>query len=293
MAKARAIDKRRKTVRNIRKITRTMQLIATSKFQQSLKRATASRPYTDKITELVEKISSAAGEQVDHPLLRINEGTGRALLFVITSNRGLCGGYNASLLRQANAQWKENEAAGRQTELHVVGKKGIAYFTFLRREIARSYTRLGDTPSFDDVAPLAEAFIREYSARQVDAVDVVYTRFVSAGQQEATCVRLLPFQRLAAEEQEPSPAPAVQYDYSPPPAELMGELLPATVKVRLFQYFMDAIVSESAARMVAMKAATDAADDMIKSLSQQFNRARQTQITLELLDIVGGAQAIS
>jgi len=296
MAKARAINTRRKSVRNIRKITRTMQLIATSKFQQSLNRATTGRPYTEKITELVAKLSSAVGGQIDHPLLRVNEGAGRAALFVITSNRGLCGGYNASLLRLANAQWRRNRDAKRETDLHVVGKKGISYFKFLGRTIVRPYTGLGDAPRFADIDPIAEGFITDYSAGRLDAIDVVYMKFVSTGRQEPTCTPLLPFREEptpgeSAAAAQPEPVP-VQYDYSPAPAELMAELLPVTVKVRLFQYFMDAIVSENVARMVAMKAATDAADDMIKNLSQQFNRARQTQITMELLDIVGGAEAL-
>jgi F-type H+-transporting ATPase subunit gamma len=294
MAKARAIDKRRKAVRNIRKITRTMQLIATSRFQKSLNRATASKPYTEKITELVEKISAAAADQVDHPLLRKNQGTGRAALLAITSNRGLCGGYNASLLRQVNAQFERNQQADQQTELHMVGKKGINYCRFLGRQIARAHTELGEWFPFAAIEPIADDFIRGYSRERFDALDVVYMKFLSAGRQEPTILRLIPVERESTHEGEPAPAERapVQYDYSPAPAELMGELLPAAVKVQLFQCFMDALVSENIARMVAMKAATDAAGDMIKSLSQQYNRARQTQITMELLDIVGGAQAI-
>jgi F-type H+-transporting ATPase subunit gamma len=293
MAKARAIDKRRKAVRNIRKITRTMQLIATSRFQKSLNRATSSKPYTEKITELAEK-TSAAADQVDHPLLRKNQGTGRAALLAITSNRGLCGGYNASLLRQVTAQIERNRQADRQTDLHMVGKKGINYCRFLGRPIARAHTQLGDWFAFAAIEPIAHDFIRDYGGRRFDALDVVYMKFVSAGRQEPTIVRLIPVEREAAGEGEPGLGehPPVQFDYSPAPAELLGELLPAAVKVQLFQCFMDALVSENIARMVAMKAATDAAGDMIKSLSQQYNRARQTQITMELLDIVGGAQAI-
>jgi F-type H+-transporting ATPase subunit gamma len=294
MAKARAISKRRRAVRNIRKITRTMQLIATSRFQKSLNRATASKPYTEKITELAEKISAAAADQVDHPLLRKNEGTGQAALLAITSNRGLCGGYNASLLRQVNAQIERNQKVDLQTELHMVGKKGINYCRFLGREVARAHTELGDWFAFAAIEPIADDFIRDYGRQRFDALDVVYMKFVSAGRQEPTIVRLIPVERESPGEGEPAPGerPPVQYDFSPAPAELLGELLPAAVKVQLFQCFMDALVSENIARMVAMKAATDAAGDMIKSLSQQYNRARQTQITMELLDIVGGAQAI-
>lgn len=294
MAKARAIDKRRKAVRNIRKITRTMQLIATSKYQQSLNRATAGRPYTTGIAELVQKLAAAAGELVEHPLLRVNQGSGKAVLLVVTSNRGLCGGYNASLLRTAQARLQSNRQAGLETELHVVGKKGVNYFTFLKRPMAQKYTKLGDTPRFADIDPIAEGFIRDYQSQRVDWIDTVCMKFVSVGRQEPTCMRLLPFESLPAAGEAAEPAGAgVQYDFTPPAPELLGELLPAAVKAQVFQCFLDAAVSENVARMVAMKAATDAAGDMIRSLSQQFNRARQTQITMDLLDIVGGAAAIS
>ncbi len=294
MAKARAIDKRRKAVRNIRKITRTMQLIATSKYQQSLSRATAGRPYTNGIADLVRKLAAAAGEQIQHPLLQVNQETGRAVLLVITSNRGLCGGYNASLLRTAQARYQANREAGLETELHVVGKKGVGYFTFLKQPLAQKYTRLGDTPRFAEIDPIAMGFIRDYLDRKADWIDVVYMKFVSVGRQEPTCARLLPFPGLSAAGEATEPEGAgVQYDFTPPAPELLGELLPAAVKAEVFQYFLDAVVSENVARMVAMKAATDAAGDMIRSLSQQFNRARQTQITMDLLDIVGGAAAIS
>ncbi len=294
MAKARAIEKRRKTVRNIRKITRTMQLIATSKYQQSLNRATAGRPYANGIAELVQRIAAVAGEHVEHPLLQVNQETGKGVLLLLTSNRGLCGGYNASLLRTAQARLQTGGEAGSEAELHVVGKKGVNYFTFLQRPMAQKHTKLGDTPRFADVDPIAEGFIRDYQARRVDWIDIVYMKFLSAGRQEPTCARLLPFQRLPAAGQaaEP-PSAAVEFDFTPPAPKLLSELLPAAVKAEVFQYFLDAMVSENVARMVAMKAATDAAGDMIRGLSQQFNRARQTQITMELLDIVGGAAAIA
>jgi F-type H+-transporting ATPase subunit gamma len=294
MAKARAISKRLRANKNIRKITRTMQLIATSKYQQALNRATASRPFTDKIRELVEKMSAAAGEDIKHPLLTKNEGTGKSRVMVLTSNRGLCGGYNAQLLRTAVAQYKANKKAGVETELHVVGKKGITYFNFVGYPMDQDYRALGDSPKFEQVQPVAESFIRDYSERKVDAIDIVYMKFISTARQEPTRMRLLPVEPQKIEGADDAGSTvSVQYDYSPPPAELLGELLPAATKVELYQCFLDAVVSENVARMVAMKAATDAATDMIKHLSQQFNRARQTQITMELLDIVGGAEAIS
>lgn len=296
MAKARQIVKRRKAVTNIRKITKTMQLIATARFQQAFQRATATKPYTQKITQLVEELSAAAEGQIDHPLLKENPDAPSDLLLVLTSNRGLCGGYNAGVLRKAMAHL---QSQSRPQELHVVGKKGIAYFRFLRKEITEAITSIDDRPKFEQVEPIASALMRRYEAGELGAVYVTFMRFVSTGRQVPETVRLLPLSRsdvqTAEKSAESKPAGAtrtVQYDFSPAPDQLLKVLLPQTVKVRLYQCFTDAAVSEQVARMVAMKAATDAAGDMIKSLSRQFNRARQSQITMELLDIVGCAEAL-
>ncbi len=296
MAKARQIVKRRKTVTNIRKITKTMQLIATARFQSSYNRAMATKPYTQKITQLVGELSAAAEGQISHPLMQENPEAEKDLLLVISSNRGLCGGYNAGVLRKALAHLKEHEP--RRQELHVVGKKGNAYFRFLGRQVDRDITEVDDLPRFEQVEPIAAEFMRRYEAREFGSISVAYMRFISTGRQLPEVTRLLPLSNLddqadQAPDAAAAPAPAgAQYEFSPPPAELLGTLLPQTLKVRLFQCFTDAAVSEQVARMVAMKAATDSAGDMIKLLTRQFNRARQSQITLELLDIVGGAEAL-
>jgi len=291
MAKARAIAKRRKAVQNIRKITRTMQLIATARFQAAFKRATATKPYTEGIARLAGQL--AAGQAgLDHPLMRVNTQSGRCRVMVLTSNRGLCGGYNGAVLRTAMAAIRSAEAAGRAVEVYAAGRKGIAYFRFLNRPLAWSSTAFEDRPRFAEVEALATEMMEAYRRGEIDAALVVYMRFVSAGLQEPTVLQLLPLERPAAADGGQGPAAGVQYDFSPPAEDLLAELLPQTVKVRLFQCFTDAAVSEQTARMVAMKAATDAASDMIRSLSQQYNRARQTQITLELLDIVGGAEGL-
>jgi len=312
MANPRVLVKRRKAVRNIRKITRTMQLIATARFQQALTQATASRPYAEKITEFAQELG-ASGEQVRHPLLTAHPESGRSILLVITSNRGLCGGYNSALLRTAEETLRAAAEAGRTVELHALGKKGVGYYRFLKRPLAQAVTNFPDTPKFAHVEPLAEGFMRQYATGQYAGVQVVYQRFLSVARQAATCVQLLPVQpdaspgaahgeppsgtRASAVSTAPTGAEQVgdgdsQYDFSPPPARLLEELLPVMVKARLFQCFMDATVSEQVARMVAMKAATDAADEMIKLLTRQYNRSRQTQITSELLDIIGGAEAL-
>lgn len=293
MAKARQIVKRRKAVTNIRKITKTMQLIATARYQQAFQRATATKPYTQKITKLVEELSAAAAGQVDHPLLKENPDAPKDVLLVLTSNRGLCGGYNAGVVRKALAHL--DIETDRQNELHVVGKKGIAYFKFIKRPISQAITTIDDRPRFDQVEPLATEFMRRFEAGEIRSVNVAYMRFISTGRQVPEVMRLLPLSSDTVGTADATAAPAgpeVQYEFSPEPKELLKVLLPQTVKVRLYQCFTDMAVSEQVARMVAMKAATDAAGDMIKNLSRQFNRARQSQITMELLDIVGCAEAL-
>ncbi|MEO6192929.1 MAG: ATP synthase F1 subunit gamma [Thermoanaerobaculia bacterium] len=289
MANRRVLVKRRKAVRNIRKITRTMQLIATARFQAAFNRAVASRPYTEKLAELVADLSRAAGE-IDHPLLRTNPGVNRSALVVLTSDRGLAGGYNANILRTATGHL-DQQPSGMAADVHMVGKKGISYFRFLRRPVAEQTFGIGDRPRFDQVEPIANALIERFVRGEIASAHVAYMKFLSAGQQRPVVVQLLPLQPQVKEGEEKKKP--VEYEFSPDPQQLLDELLPATVRVRLFQAFNDAAVSEQVARMVAMKAATDAAQDMIKALTREYNRARQTQITMELLDIVGGANALS
>jgi len=289
MANRRVLVKRRKAVRNIRKITRTMQLIATARFQAAFNRAMATKPYTEKLAELVADLSRAAGS-VSHPLLQTND-TPRSALVILTSNRGLAGGYNANVLRSAVEHLDRQHGAGISTDVHMVGKKGVSFFKFLRRPMAEQTVTISDKPRFDQVEPIANALMDRFIRGEISSVHVAYMRFVSAGVQRPAVVQLLPLStQTEAGGVEPR---AVEYEFSPDPKQLLDELLPATVRVRLFQAFNDATVSEQVARMVAMKAATDAAADMIKSLTREYNRARQTQITMELLDIVGGANALS
>ncbi len=293
MANAKALVKRRKAVTGIEKITRTMQLIATAKFQKTMHRATATQPYTEKLTGLVTHLSRQVTD-VDHPLLRSEPVSGRSGVLVLTSNRGLCGGYNGRLLEAGLNRLRESEKNS-EMELDVSGKKGINYFRFLGREIRKSYTHLEDKVRFDEVEVLADEFIERFSRRELDSVYVVYMKFQSVARQVPTVIELLPMQAqtdISADSSAGGEA-GVQYDFSPDPEALLAELLPAAVRTRLFQCFTDAAVSEQIARMVAMKAATDAAKDMIKILTRTYNRARQTQITMELLDIIGGVEAIS
>lgn len=289
MANRRVLVKRRKAVQNIRKITRTMQLIATARFQAAHHRAVATKPYSEKLAELVADLSRAAGS-TDHPLLRGAADAGdRSALVVITSNRGLCGGYNANVLRTGVDHIERSPGP---VDVHMVGRKGASYFRFLGREVAAKTTDIDDKPRYEQVEPIANALIERFVKGEIGAAYVAYMKFYSASRQRPEILQLLPLSASLAETPE-EPARAVEYEFSPDPQTLLDELLPASVRMRLFQCFTDAAVSEQVARMVAMKAATDAAGDMIKNLTRQYNRARQTHITMELLDIVGGANAIA
>ena len=299
MANRRVLVKRRDATRNIRKITRTMQLIATARFQAAHKAAVSRRPYTDKLTELTGHIAGAVGD-VTHALMEAREEERRTAVLVLTSMRGLCGGYNSHVLRHSLEHVGELEGRGVAPVVHMVGGKGIAFYRFLGRELHRRIDSVSDIPRFEEVEPIGSGLIADFVGGEIDAVDVIYTKFFSASRQRPVTERLLPLRGLMdesakkdAEKEREGSGPAVEYELSPSPEELLDELLPASVRIRLFQAFTDAAVSEQIARMVAMTAATDAAGDMIKRLTQQYNRARQTQITLELLDIVGGANALA
>jgi F-type H+-transporting ATPase subunit gamma len=302
MAKARAIVKRRKAVRNIKKITKTMQMIATAKFQKALKRAVATKPYSRKMRELVAELAQSVGE-VTHPLLRqpAPNSHGTIALAVITSNRGLAGAYNGSVLRMASHFIHDQAAAGRKIDLFVAGKKGVNYFNFQKKPITQKLDQVSDTPKFEAVETVANQFIEQFVSGKYDAVYVAYMNFQSAGVQKPEVTMLLPLSGVeSAKAGTAKPASGepgglklnLIYDFIPDAQTLLDELLPLTVKTALFQYFLDATTSEHVARMVSMKSATDNADKMVKSLTMQYNRARQTQITTELSEIMGGVEAM-
>jgi F-type H+-transporting ATPase subunit gamma len=307
MAKARAIIKRRKAVDNIRKITRTMELIATNRFRKALNRATEAEAYTRKIAELVADLGETSGD-IKHPLLTRHDPIKRALLLVITSNRGLAGGYNGNILRAAILRHHDNQTDGIETSFEVAGKRGIGFFRFRKLVPDATYTQFEDRPQFHEVEILAEKYIKLYVQGTIDRLDVAYTQFISSSRQVATVQTLLPITtadigktipsvRQASPAAKEAPAPAkkvepVSYEFLPDAASILEEIVPVSFKVRLFKCFLDAAVSEQISRMVAMGGATKNADDLVKSLTRQYNRARQNQITRELADIVGAAGAL-
>ena len=294
MAKARAIIKRLKAVRNVRKITRTMELVATARFKKAMDRATQAAAYTRKISEIVADLSNTMDEGASsftHPLLQQRETEKKSILLVITSNRGLCGGYNGGVLRHAQTRIRQTKADQIPLDIEVSGKRGIGFFKFQKVETTASYTHFEDKPSFDEVDVLAKRYIDLFVRGEIDRLDVSYTKFETMSRQKAVIETLLPIGKLTSAEPAAS-KPKVEYDFLPTPKEILEEIVPASFKARLFKCFLDAAVSEQIARMVAMKSATDNADDMIRSIRAQYNRARQSQITSELSEIIGGAAAL-
>jgi F-type H+-transporting ATPase subunit gamma len=294
MAKTRALVKRRQAVQNIRKITRTMELIATTRFKKAMDRASEAEAYTRKIAELAADLSASAGE-LKHPLLEKRESIKNSVLLVLCSNRGLCGGYNAAILRHANErvrQWRR-ENIGLRLELS--GRRAILFFRYQNVQAQQTYTQFEDKPAYDEVEAIANRYLADYIAGRIDRVDVAYMKFANAARQYPVVDTLLPLSMTSTSEKKADGAGAskgVEYEFLPDAQGILEEILPVSFKVRLFKCFLDAAVSEQIARRVAMKAATENAEDMIKTLTRQYNRARQAQITKEIAEVIGGVEAL-
>ncbi len=290
MGKSREIQKRMKAVGNIKRITRTMQMIATSKFARAQQSALDSKPYTGALFDLVRQLASA-GEGIEHPLLGDAREGSRELTLVITSDRGLCGPYNGTVVRTALNHLKATPAA-REGVTEVVGKKGAGVLRFNKIEVGAHHTQFGDKPGYEDVQRLAQDYIDRFTAGEIGAVRVVSMKYFSAGRQKPEVFQLLPFKAESAGGGNASEGAAPLYEFSPDANALLGHLVPAAIKAQLFQCFNDAVVSEHIARMVAMKSATDNAGKMGHALKRKFNRVRQSQITTELTEIISGAAAL-
>lgn len=298
MANLRLLVKRRKAIRNIRKITKTMELIATARFKKALDRAMEADAYTKKIAELAADLTQSAGE-VSHPLLQVRPQVKKTLVLVLTANRGLCGGYNGGVLRAAMGRIRQLNEADSPFDLEVSGKRGGQFFKFQKIPVAAAYTTFEDKPQFDEVDTLAQKFIDLYTTGQVDQVIVVYQKFYGIAKQSPVVETLLPLSSVAVETTskkaaaEAAPAgPKVNYEFFPDAGAILGELVPVAFKVRLFKCFLDAAVGEQIARRVAMKAATENAGDLIKEVSRLYNRTRQANITKEISELIAGSEAL-
>lgn len=285
MAKGRELKGRIKSVENTRKITRTMEMVATSKMKRAVDRVVAARPYA---RALADVIASLYNPQLAErfPLLRQPAKESRAAVVLLTSNRGLAGAFNANLIKEARATIARLEAAGTQVELHVVGKKGLGYFRYVGRDVAVSRTDITDRPTATDAASLVDSLMERFVSADLDAVYVVGSRFNSVLSTPPTTDRVLPVT--------PPSTKGAQKDYLlyPSAEEILTELLPSYVRNAVYRALVETVAAEQAARRTAMKNATDNAGEMLNLLRRTYNRARQAQITQEIAEIVGGASAL-
>lgn len=294
MGKTRELVKRRKAIRNIRRITRTMELIATARFKKAQERATRTQEYTKKIAELVQDLSQTATD-ITHPLLVVRETVKKNLLLVITSNRGLCGGYNAGILREANHRIREIRQASSDLHLEVAGKRGVNNFKYLRLPVQKSYIQFEDKPTFEQVKEIADNYLDLFLKGEIDRVDVAFMKYVTSSKQKPVVETLLPLGSISSETPSTGTSggtTSVEYEFAPNAQSILQDLLPVTFQIRLFKCFLDAAVSEQIFRRLTMSQATENADEMIRSLTSQYNRARQAQITKEIAEVIGGAAAL-
>ena len=289
-AELRIIRRRIKSVESTKKITRAMELIAASRILKARERVLASKPYSEKMAEVVRNVGKASSDGT-HPLLELRDIATIGVL-VVTSDRGLAGGYNTNVIRLAETRILELLGAGKQVRIYAVGAKAETYFSFRKYNIERVFLGVTDTPGYGDARAIANTLMEGYASGAVDAVEVFNTQYVSALTQIAIGDNLLPI-TPPDEEGEVSSGPSASYEYEPEPAEILGRLLPRYVESNVFGKLLDSSASEHAARQRAMKAASDNADELIKVLSRTANQARQAEITTEISEIVGGAEALS
>lgn len=301
----RILKRRVASVQSTKKITRAMELIASSRIVRAQAAVHAAVPYSERITEVVRDLA-AAGAQIDSPLLIPRPAVHKVAHVVIAADRGLCGAYNSSVIRAAEGSLKEQDALGREYALVVVGRKAEGYFRYRGYGIDEVFTGVSDKPDYEDARRIGHAVTRRFLAGEYDRVELVYTRFVSAGLQEVVRRPLVPLEAEvvaggdgrpdeaapgAAGSGAPGAVPAA-FEFEPSPTAILDALLPRYVEARIFAALLNAAASEHAARQRAMKAATDNADELIKALTRVMNRARQDTITTEIMEIVGGAEAL-
>jgi len=285
----RILRRRIKSVESTKKITRAMELIAATRVVKAQERANAARPYSEEISNVVRDLI-AAGAGKDHALLRDNPDADTRAVVCITSDRGLCGAYNSTMMRMAEREIQAIKADGKKYALILGGKKALTYFRFRNYTIDESILGVTDNPTYEQAREIADAIIPRFESGELLSADILYWRFISAGSQEAVQRRILPVELSAGGE---SDGPAPDLEYEPSPTGILNELLPRYVTSRIYSALLDASASEYAAKQRAMKAATDNAEELKTNLARVMNRARQDAITTEIMEIVGGAEALS
>jgi len=291
MAKARKILDRLGAVRNVRTVTAAMQTISSSRFKKAHNQAVAIRPYTARLIAMVADVIARGGRRLSHPFLDLRKDLKRDVLLVLTGSRGLCGGYNSHVIDMAVERKGQLLAAGHEVLMFVVGKKGIQLLKFRKVPIDREYTEYSYLPEYAEVCSLADELIDLCLGGEIGGLEVAYMQFVSPGKQIPAIAQLMP---LTPDQDDQAPDDdldddmELDYEFIPSAQEILDRLLPASVRLRLYQCFLDAAVGEQIARMSAMRAGTENADDMITTLTRRYNRLRQGQITTELTEILGG-----
>src|ERR687893_699771 len=289
-AQLRVLRRRIRSVQSTKKITKASELIATSRIARAQSRVEASRPYAQEITKVLSALASAAGT-LDNPLLVERENPTRAAMLVVTSDRGLCGGYNASLLRAAEELHALLRDEGKSVTLYLIGRKAVSYYKFRQRPIEQSWTGFSEQPAYDDAAEAGNVLVRAFLAGADDSDgpgdgpggDAEADGAAAEASGDAT----------GSQQRSRSDSPPPLYEFEPDADELLGHLLPKYINTRIYAALLEAAASEQAARRQAMKAATDNATELIEDLTREANRARQAQITQEISEIVGGAEALA
>ncbi len=287
----RVLRRRIKSVQSTKKITKAMELIAASRILKAQQRVNAARPYSEQITEVIRNLA-AAGAGKGSALLEQREEIRTVAFIAVAGDRGLCGGYNTTVIRTVEREMARVQAEGKQTRLITVGKKATGYFRFRGFAIDDSFVGFSDEPTYEDARKVAEAVVQRFEDGEYDAVEICYTQFISAGVQRVQLKRFVPIETDILEAAEQSTGPSADYEFEPGPGEILDRLLPRYAEARLYAALLEGSASFFAAQQRAMKSATDNAEELITKLSRVMNRARQDSITTEIMEIVSGAEAL-
>src|SRR5438270_8683510 len=287
----RVLRRRIRSVESTKKITRAMELIAASRIVRAQQAIGAARPYVGKIREVVAHLAESP-DASSHPLFRDVGATERVGIVFITADRGLAGGYNSNIIRTVERMTRDHGAAGREVQLVGLGRKGVNYFRYRRQPMLFSLIGVSERPTYEDARKVVAAVIPPFEAGELDQIELVYTRFVSLGSQSVQTRQLVPLVPDELATGEGASAERTVYEFEPEPEDILDRLVPSWLEAEVLTAMLEAAASEQAARQRAMKAATDNADELIKTLRRIMNRARQDAITTEIMEIVGGAEAL-
>lgn len=291
MSKARAVLSRIKSVEKTRQITKTMEMVAAAKIKRAQARIESARPYAIKMVEVLNNIAEYVGPD-SHPLLKVHDPIQNVVIVPITSNRGLCGAFNMNILRQSEALYRQEVAEGRNVKFLAVGRKGVGYLRFTGYDLLAAHTEFSDKPTFIEAKVVADRLVEMYLEGTLDKVYLVFNHFKSVMEQKPMIHQLLPIKQEEIADTTSEKKQEAGYEFEPDAVSVLYDLLPRYIDTVVLRALMESAASEQAARRTAMKNATDSAGDMIENLTRWYNRARQAQITQEIAEIVGGANAL-